>query len=488
MKINFSKLRKPEYFSQSSLLVVLNIFLIVGQFLYLTLRYKYLNDAAPFWYSLPWGDPQLDYKRNLYLLPIISSMIFTGALVLNIVTRKYFARYLHETLMLIATFANAMITYSLVRIIFAASVPFPSLINPVIFQFAAPFLTSFVLALVLAPRFINFVREKGIITNPDEHAHPAMILKKPSARAAGVFFTMIFILVGLIFVQPSKEIWGIYAASLLLALLGFADDYQNTHPRSFLKIFENPLLRLSLLFLIVSLVVPFGIIIKFVGSPFGGIWQFSNLEFFSAVLTVVWIVWILNLLSWSNGIDGQYCGIIGISSVVVGLLALRFSPLLPGDINIAKLAFISAGATFGLVRYTWHPSKIMWGFSAMSAGLILASLSILVNAKVATSIIMILIPFLDATVTFIRRLLQKKNPLKGDRGHLHHLLMERGWSIPQIAAFYWITTAVFGLIGLLSSEKYTLLITLTLAGVVAFFIILLNLKSALKRSQLPMLE
>ena len=129
----------------------------------------------------------------------------------------------------------------------------------------------------------------------------------------------------------------------------------------------------------------------------------------------------------------------------------------------------------------------MWGFSAVAAGAVLTTLSILVNAKTATSIVIILIPFLDAVVTFGRRIIQKKNPLKGDRGHLHHILLDRGWSHKKIAVFYWISTAVFGLIGILSSEKYVGLVTLTLSGIVASFIILLNLKSVWKQqaSRLP---
>jgi UDP-GlcNAc:undecaprenyl-phosphate GlcNAc-1-phosphate transferase len=230
-------------------------------------------------------------------------------------------------------------------------------------------------------------------------------------------------------------------------------------------------------------VVFFGIKISFIGIPFGGILQLAPITFLSSIVTVFWIVWVLNLLSWSNGVDGQYSGIIGISSIVIALLALRFVPLLPKDIAYARLAVIAAGCSFGLVRYSWYPSKVMWGFSAMSAGAVLAILSILVNAKVATSIIMILIPFLDAVVTMIRRILQKKNPLKGDKGHLHHLLLERGWNVKRIAVFYWATTAIFGLIGLLSSEHYTLLVALTLAGIVAFFIILVNYKSMIRKQE-----
>ncbi|KKS14456.1 MAG: Undecaprenyl-phosphate alpha-N-acetylglucosaminyltransferase, partial [candidate division WWE3 bacterium GW2011_GWB1_41_6] len=180
--------------------------------------------------------------------------------------------------------------------------------------------------------------------------------------------------------------------------------------------------------------------------------------------------------------------IIGISSIVIAFLSLRFIPLLPEHMDYAKLAIAAAGASFGLVKFTWNPSKIMWGFSAMSAGVVLAALSVLISSKIAASILIVLIPFLDAVVTIIRRLLQGKNPLKGDKGHLHHLLLERGWSIRKIAVFYWASTAFLGLVGLWASEKYAVLITLTLTLIVASFIVLLNWRSLTKRRVLRLTE
>ncbi len=483
----FRNLARSDKFNQRTIIWVANLVLVIAQFLYLLIRYKYLNDTIPIWYSMPWGDLALDYKRNIFILPILSGFILFSGLLINYLLRDYFARYLNTLLALIVSFANFAIFYSLIRIVMISSVPFPSLIDPFSFQLLLPFVIGFLVVFFITPKFISFADEHGLMTNPKEHFHPAMILTKPTARGGGVVFMIGFLVTTLLLVPLSKEIFGICLVAALLALLGLADDYQNTHSRSILKIFESPALRLFLMFVIVALVPVLGMKIGFVRSPFGGIWEFANLELFSSVITVFWIVWILNLLSWSNGIDGQYGGIIGIASIMLGLLALRFSPLLPTQLSYAKMAFIAAGASFGLVRYTWHPSKIMWGFSAVAAGAVLTTLSILVNAKTATSIVIILIPFLDAVVTFGRRIIQKKNPLKGDRGHLHHILLDRGWSHKKIAVFYWISTAVFGLIGILSSEKYVGLVTLTLSGIVASFIILLNLKSVWKQqaSRLP---
>jgi len=166
-------------------------------------------------------------------------------------------------------------------------------------------------------------------------------------------------------------------------------------------------------------------------------------------------------------------------------LALRFDELTDFHYQIAVFSAISAGAAFGSVKYNWHPSKIMWGFGAMSAGLTIASLAILAQAKIAVSVLILLIPFLDALFTVSRMVLHGKNPFKGDRGHLHHLLLYRGWSVSKVAIFYWFATALFGLVGLFSPERVVLKLTFLIMGVVAFGLIILNISSNTMKKETP---
>ena len=458
--------------------------LIAGifQIVYITLRLPYLNEKIPFWYTKPWGDPQLAHKTNLYILAgltIIIPFLLTRLLAL---LKNYCITYINRVVFYTNILVSSFLTYSALRIIKAASTPFPALINPTILQFLLPFATAFFITVLIAPKFIKKMNTLGIVTDPITHSHPGMILQKPSARGGGIIFTVAFIITSLLFVQLHKETLAILIGAVILALLGWLDDYQNTHPKSVYSFLENPILRLVILIIVaLIMVVPFGIKSFYISNPLGGI--ITLIQPISIIFTVIWIVWILNLLSWSNGIDGQYSGIVGIAGIVIGLLALRFSAPQELQINIATMAFILSGASLALVFYTWHPSKIMWGFSATSAGLVIALLSILVSTKVATSITIMIIPFLDALVTIVRRLLQKKNPFKGDRGHLHHLLLDRGWSIKKIAVFYWISTAICGIIGLAASERYALQSVLILGGIVAFGIILVNLQSLTKKNR-----
>lgn len=468
-------------------LLGLNILIIIFQFGYLVLRFKYINHDIPFWYTKPWGDYQLAAKGYIFLIPTMSALITTVGLYFTSHIKKQFLRYGEYVNLLFITISNFLLTYSLLRIIKVASTPFKPLIYPELLDLLVPFSIALMIVYFITPRFIEFAKERGLITNPDLHDHPGMILSKPSARGGGVVFVIGFILTSILFISFSVKILAIFIAVLLAAGIGILDDYQNTHPTSSkLRIFENPKLRLLLQTLIVIPILLVGIQINFIGNPLDGVIIFDKFTLVigsytiapvATLITLVWILWIINLLSWSNGVDGQFSGIVGIAAIVIAIIAIKLGASDPAQKDAIKLAMITAGASFGLIPHTWNPSKIMWGFGAISAGLILSTISIITEAKIATSIIVLLIPFLDGSIAIVRRIIQGRSPLKGDRKHLHHLLIERGWSVKKVAVFYWISTAITGTVGILASQRNIALAALMLSGLGVFPIILLNLKS-----------
>lgn len=468
---------------------VIDIFL----FIYIRSRFQYLNNDIPFWYTKVWGDAQLAPKFNLYLMPLIAMVVNVVALIL-VLFNKYYLRYLEDVIWYCVLSFNIFIVGSALRIIRISSIPFSPLVNPLYLKLLVPMSFSFILMLILMPSFIDFAKKRKLVTNPQLHSHPGMILRAPSARGGGLLYSIILMISGIIFVGFNKHFSGLYISLTMVSILSFIDDYQNTHPKSSYRFLENPILRLFLLFINVIPVVLSGVMIHTVSNPFGGFVKLDVVEIsilnnsiplISLLVTSLWIVWLMNVLSWSNGVDGQFPGIVGIASVLLALLALRFDELTDFHYQIAVFAAISAGAAFGSVKYNWHPSKIMWGFGAMSAGLVIASLAILAQAKIAVSVLILLIPFLDALVTVGRRIIHGKNPFKGDRGHLHHLLLDKGWSVSKVAIFYWLATALFGLVGLLSPERIVLKLTFLIMGVVAFGLIILNISFNTRKKETP---
>lgn len=465
------------------LLYFLNLGLILFQFIYLNLRFNYLNNEIPFWYTKPWSVLQLAPKGTIYTIPVFCLTTFIVGFIFMFLASKYFLRYGNEVIIAVVSFANIVLTFSMLRLVQIASAPFTPLINPLYLDLIVPFILAFLVVVIISPLLMTYFKSLNIITNPARHSHPGMILKEPSTRGGGLPFTIGVLSVAIFFVALNKIIIVTLFCAVLLVILSMLDDYQNTHIQSKWRFIELPFIRLFLLLVIVSILVTQGLRIEVMRSLFGGVIMFESyaidlgviqLSPLSSVVTIVWIVWVMNVLSWSNGVDGQYSGVVGVVGIVTAILAFRYTPPSAEYVNLAKLAIIVAGASLGLLPYMWHPSKMMWGYGAVIAGFLLSVISILINSKIATSVLIILIPFLDGSVIFIRRLLQGKNPLRGDRGHLHHLLLEWGFSVPQIAIFYWISTALFGVLAVISSDRYIFQLTMTLSGIVAFSIILLN--------------
>jgi len=118
--------------------------------------------------------------------------------------------------------------------------------------------------------------------------------------------------------------------------------------------------------------------------------------------------------------------------------------------------------------WNFYPQKIMPGYGGGAlAGYFLAVLAILAGAKVGGAMVVLGVPMIDAVYSIIRRILSGKSPVWGDRGHLHHKLMDLGWGKRRIAVFYWLITGVLGYLALQLNSRgkaYTILLTGIILG------------------------
>ena len=175
-------------------IVVTNTILIGFQVIYLRLRLEYVNSQIPFWYTKMWGDYQLADKVWLNLFPIVSLVILLVGLAFTIPIKRYFIRYGVNLIGIVATSANFLLTASMVKIIFKASVPFEPIINPLYLELLIPALLSFMLVQFILPRFINYAKDRDIVTSPTIHSHPGMLLSEPSARGGGFVYGIAFLI------------------------------------------------------------------------------------------------------------------------------------------------------------------------------------------------------------------------------------------------------------------------------------------------------
>lgn len=344
--------------------------------------------------------------------------------------------------------------------------------NPVVGITVIPFVLALLISLVLTPLTVLFFKRMGWVIDPKKTPHPAHIHKEPVPKGGGIPIFLSVLITVLLLLNIDKHLVAIGVAALITLFIGLVDDIKGI----------NPYTRLAANIVAAVIVVASGVGIAFVSNPMGGIidltWpkiSFSLLGNHHEILlladlfAILWIPALMNSINWSSGVDGQISGVITIASLVLGGISLNYS----ADITqwpVAILAFGCAGAFAGLTVFHFYPQKIMPGYSATSlAGLLLGVISILATAKVGAVMVVLAIPLIDFIYVLIKRLLSGKSPVWGDRGHLHHKLLDMGWSKKAVALFYWGITAVLGVAALAFETRTKLYIMIGLVIIMAVF-------------------
>jgi UDP-GlcNAc:undecaprenyl-phosphate/decaprenyl-phosphate GlcNAc-1-phosphate transferase len=340
-----------------------------------------------------------------------------------------------------------------------------------------PLIVAFLTTAILTPISIVLIKKAGLVDDPKTHKHPGIIHKKAIPRGGGIALFFGIVITGIFFLPPTNTVLALFIAGFIALLIGVADDKYDISP--YIRFLGN--------IVVAIIVVKAGITVPFITNPFGGILylnsiilpiNFLGIHALSDVIAILWIIWVMNMLNWSKGVDGQMPGIVAISAITIGLLSLRFV----GSDSFSKisldLSFIIAGASLGFLIFNFHPAKIFPGYGATAIYLLLSAVSILSGAKLATAILVMGIPMIDGLFTIFRRLLSGKSPFWHDKKHLHHLLLSLGFGQRHIALFYWIISAILGTIALFLSSKAKLfaiiMLLIVVGGTLLFLHRLLN--------------
>ncbi len=334
------------------------------------------------------------------------------------------------------------------------------------------FILGALIAACITPLVIWYYRKHGWVDDPMTNSHVKATHTVAVPRGGGIIIFLATLVPFLAFLEFDSYLLAIIVGALLLTIVGILDDIYDIHP----------IIRLGTGLAAALLVVGAGIGIGYVSNPFGpgvihldqpqlqfAAWGTSHTIWILADLfALIFMLWNMNIVNWSKGVDGQMPGFVVIALVIVGILSSKFVDD-PTQFDAAHFSWIIAGAFAGFLAWNWAPQKIMPGYGAGSlAGYFLSIAAIISGAKVATTLMVLGVPTADAIFTILRRIRAGKSPLWGDRGHLHHKLLDvLGWSKQQVAMFYW--TSSLGL-GLLSLYLNTLgkVVTLLLVGASVF--------------------
>lgn len=359
--------------------------------------------------------------------------------------------------------------------------------TPFVAELFLPALVAFLLTVVATPVMIRVAKHARLIDDPKTRRHPAIVHTTPTPRGGGIPIAIGIILAGFLFLPPSKILIMILVGGLLAVVVGLLDDRYDL----------SPYVRLVTNFITASLPVLGGVTILYITNPLGStgaVLSFENIRIpfsmlgkesiilIADVLSLIWIVWTMNMLNWSTGVNGQMPGIAVIAAVTIGILSLRVFPLDEASALTAKLSFITAGAALGFLPFNFPRARIFPGYGGTIIGYILAVLSILSGAKVATALLVMAVPMIDAIFTIIRRISLGRSPFRGDRGHFHHLLLSKGFSVSQIVLMYWTFSALLGILALTFSSKQKFFALLVLTILVGGGLLWLSLLSHKERA------
>ncbi|MGE7121259.1 glycosyltransferase family 4 protein [Peribacillus sp. NPDC046944] len=296
---------------------------------------------------------------------------------------------------------------------------------------------AFFLSLLLTPFVGKLAFKLGATDKPNERKVHVKIMP----RMGGLAIFLSFLITVLVFTDDFLGQLPLLVGALVIILIGIADDIYEL--RAAPKFLGQILAALII-------VLWGGLEVEFINLPFFT----DKLEFgiFSIPITILWIVGIINAINLIDGLDGLAGGVSTIALVTIATMAL-----IKGDLFVATIALIVIGSTLGFLKYNFHPAKIFMGDTgALFLGYIIAVLSLLgfKNVTMISLIVPIIIlgvPISDTFFAIIRRLVNKQPISAADKSHLHHCLLNLGFTHKQTVILIYALAACFGLAAIIFS-------------------------------------
>jgi len=316
---------------------------------------------------------------------------------------------------------------------------------------AIAFLIAFIVSMMLTPYTIKIADKIGAVDVPkDKRRMHTKAMPKFGGPAViiGFLISVIYLLIvmsieGSLNLFTQEQYWvkliGLLLGIGIITVVGIIDDIKTL----------RPIAKLIGQILAAVVVVIFGLRIEQITIPF--LYEVGLSEAFSVLLTIVWIVGITNAINLIDGLDGLSSGITLIACIsLLIIFCLNASPLIAIILITALI-----GALVGFLPFNFAPAKTFIGDTGSNfLGFMLSVISILGIAKTYTIAVIVLpvivlgLPIVDVVLAIVRRIIKGKSlkaVFKADKGHLHHKLVEKGFSQKQAVLILYGISAAFGM-------------------------------------------
>ena len=307
--------------------------------------------------------------------------------------------------------------------------------------YIAAFSTAFAVSNVFTPIAKTISMKVGAIDYPKARG----MHQEPMPRMGGLAIVIGFMFTVLLlyrFVEfgETRKLIGFMIGATMIVVLGMFDDIYDLRAR--FKFFVQILAAL--------VAIMSGIQIHVVMWPVT-----KALTYLSVPITLLWIVGVTNAVNLIDGLDGLAAGVSSIAALCVMVLCI-----LTGEEMAILLTAALAGSCLGFLPRNFNPAQIFMGDTgATFLGYTLAVTSILGVFKgyailaLVVSMLCLGLPIFDTIFAMVRRFAKHQPIMQADRGHLHHRLIDRGFTQKQAVMILYIISALCGVFAILIAVK-----------------------------------
>jgi UDP-GlcNAc:undecaprenyl-phosphate GlcNAc-1-phosphate transferase len=305
------------------------------------------------------------------------------------------------------------------------------------------FLVAMAIAALLTPPAARFARRIGAIATPSERglARRETPLLGGLAILAGVLVaSLLWMPTDIMLRRPhgfpagfggTVDTVAILGGAAVIALVGAIDDWRE----------QPPGVKLAGQIVAALVAVEGGVQINDVTVPFIGILSFPNA---GGVLTVIWLVGLMNVVNFSDGVDGLAAGVCTIDGIAFAIIAFNLH-VAPAGV----LAALTAGAALGFLFHNFHPADVFMGDSGsnllgylLGVAAVIGSIKTPVVVALAAPLLILAVPFLDTGFVVAKRLKYGRKPWSADANHFHHRMARIGFSQRRTVAYLYAWTVM----------------------------------------------
>ena len=298
-------------------------------------------------------------------------------------------------------------------------------------------LLGFLVALVVSGGLTPAIGRVAVRIGAVDDVKDRGLARQATPLLGGLAILAAVLVAGALFL-PGTERWqGILLAAAIIAVVGAYDDWRELSPG--VKLFGQVAAAV--------VCVRAGVEVGNITFPFVGPLDFGSL---GAPLTVVGLVFLMNVVNFSDGVDGLAAGVCAISAAAFCIIAF--------DLDrgpAAVLAAIVAGAALGFLVHNFHPASVFMGdCGANLLGLLLGAVivegSLKTNALIALvlPLCVLAVPFLDTGFVVAKRIKYRRPVYRGDSNHFHHRFHRIGFSQRRTVLYLYAWTALMASLAL----------------------------------------